>query len=158
MTRFTEEHISNLKFQNHASEKKLLINRKIRIAVIDSGIRKDDPSIRGARSAKRIQDKNCRNFSSSDPKDWDDKVNHGTRVTRLLLKVAPESELFIAKVSDQMTIPKNKLHHIADVSIFMPVLPSLSTVMAYLTCCRPSTGLYSNAKLISSPYPSLFQR
>ncbi|KAL6693875.1 peptidase S8/S53 domain-containing protein [Trichoderma pleuroticola] len=35
-------------------------------------------------------------------------------VARLLLKVAPKAELYIAKVSDQEKMPKNQLHRIAE--------------------------------------------
>lgn len=52
------------------------------------------------------------------PKQWDDKLGHGTMVTRLLMRVSPEAELFIAKVSSdtEHCIPKNKLYCIAEVS------------------------------------------
>jgi hypothetical protein len=73
----------------------------------------DDPIIAGARSGKTIQD--CRNFSSSDPKYWNDEVGHGTMVTRLLMTVSPEAEFYIAKVSNEKTIPSNKLYHIGEV-------------------------------------------
>lgn len=36
-------------------------------------------------------------------------------VARLLLTVAPEAELYIAKVSNQSKMPKNQLHRIASV-------------------------------------------
>ncbi|KGO53349.1 Peptidase S8/S53, subtilisin/kexin/sedolisin [Penicillium expansum] len=50
------------------------------------------------------------------PKQWDDKLGHGTMVTRLLMRVSPEAELFIAKVSSdtEHCIPKNKLYCIAE--------------------------------------------
>ncbi|KAF8861598.1 putative subtilisin, partial [Acephala macrosclerotiorum] len=111
MRKFTERYVSGI---SKDTRRPKLIDRKIRIAVIDSGVRKVDPTICGARSGKHKKIQDCRNFSSSDPKDWDDEVGHGTMVTHLLLDVAPEAELFIAKVSSQKKIPRNKLYHIAE--------------------------------------------
>jgi len=116
MRKFTDHHISILRCPKDASLPRHTkrLHKKIRIAVIDSGVRKDDSKIAGWRTRGKIA--GCRNFSSLDFNDWNDEVNHGTMVSRLLLDVAPEAELYIAKVSNQKTIPKNKLYCIADVS------------------------------------------
>ncbi|KGO52975.1 Peptidase S8/S53, subtilisin/kexin/sedolisin [Penicillium expansum] len=111
MDDFVDTHIrkqtENQRLPEHRS-------RKIRIAVIDSGVDRHDPIIGPA--CKDGQIRECRNFSSQDPKQWDDKLGHGTMVTRLLMRVSPEAELFIAKVSSdtEHCIPKNKLYCIAE--------------------------------------------
>ncbi|KIX05940.1 uncharacterized protein Z518_03914 [Rhinocladiella mackenziei CBS 650.93] len=113
MDQFIEKHIRNQTCDEPLPKHR---SQKIRIAVIDSGLSKDDPVIRHAREHDKIR--KCRNFSSPDYEDWDDKLGHGTIVTRLLLDVAPEAELFIAKVTinGEQYIPKSKLHCIAKVS------------------------------------------
>ncbi|KAF8855673.1 hypothetical protein BDZ45DRAFT_727983 [Acephala macrosclerotiorum] len=112
MEQFVDKHI-----RNQSCDKPLPKHRseKIRIAVIDSGVSIDDPIIRRARKDGKIR--KCRNFSCLDPNNWDDKLGHGTMVARLLMHVAPEAELFIAKVSSdkEQNIPKNKLYCIAKV-------------------------------------------
>ncbi|KAK5653676.1 hypothetical protein OQA88_8706 [Cercophora sp. LCS_1] len=69
--------------------------RPIRIAVIDSGIDMNDPVVR----AKANQIKGKRNWTTLNPDDCDDAYGHGTHVARLLVTVAPTSEIFIAKIS-----------------------------------------------------------
>jgi hypothetical protein len=114
MRHFTDAHIKKLKcLAGPSIPKQNQLDRKIRIAVIDSGVRKDDHRICGWRAGKSIKD--CRNFSSQHPEDWNDEIGHGTMVSCLLLNVAPEAELYIAKVSSQNTIPRNKLYCIAKV-------------------------------------------
>ena len=111
---FTKKHIKPLKLlkfetlPNHRSW-------KIKIAVIDSGVKKNDPRIRGARKAYLGKIRGCRNFVTSDPEDWDDGFGHGTLVSLLLMQVAPEVEIFVAKVSNGQYIEKDKLHCIARV-------------------------------------------
>lgn len=132
---------------------------KIRIAVIDSGVEKDDPVIKPDLRDGQIQE--CRNFSSQDPNQWDDKVGHGTMVTRLLMRVAPNAELYIAKVTSdtEYGIPKNKLYCIAEVSKLGPkeliIYFLLSNQITLLTHCtawkRLSTGLFRNGMSTSSP-------
>ncbi|RDW85691.1 hypothetical protein BP5796_04016 [Coleophoma crateriformis] len=112
MRQFTDAHIKSLKCLVGTSiPKQNQLDRKIRIAVIDSGVRKDDSRICGWRTGGSIKD--CRNFSSPHPEDWNDEIGHGTMVSCLLLDIAPEAELYIAKVSAQNTVPRNKLYCIA---------------------------------------------
>ncbi|OPB44813.1 hypothetical protein A0O28_0089510 [Trichoderma guizhouense] len=85
---------------------------KVRIAVIDSGVRREDAEIAVAESTQRIR--GYRNFTSSDLDDCEDQIGHGTMVAHLLLTVAPEAELYIAKVLDQKTMSKTQLHRIAE--------------------------------------------
>jgi hypothetical protein len=113
MEKFVRDNIKNQTCNEPLSEHR---SEKIRIAVIDSGLSINDPIVRHARKHNKVR--KCRNFSSQNPEDWDDKLGHGTMMTRLLLEVAPEAELFIAKVSSnkEQYIPKSKLYCIAKVS------------------------------------------
>ncbi|KAK4082401.1 uncharacterized protein Triagg1_2213 [Trichoderma aggressivum f. europaeum] len=86
--------------------------KKVRIAVIDSGVKEEDAEIAAAAITERIR--GYRNFTSPDINNCEDQIDHGTRVARLLLTVAPEAELYIAKVTDATRIPKNQLHRIAE--------------------------------------------
>jgi hypothetical protein len=115
MNNFLDQYIKNQSYDNTLPEPR---SKKVRIAVIDSGISNLDTLIKRARS-KQIR--RCRNFSSlqhDDVDDVDDKLGHGTMVARLLLQVAPKAELFIAKVSraGEQVIPNSQLHCIARVS------------------------------------------
>ncbi|KAI9654675.1 MAG: hypothetical protein M1821_005882 [Bathelium mastoideum] len=69
--------------------------RPVRVAIIDSGVDESDQMISGAINKKRIIEQ----------KDWtgsgrDDTHGHGTHVARLLLDLAPNAELYIAKISE----------------------------------------------------------
>ncbi|QYT06299.1 Peptidase_S8 domain-containing protein [Trichoderma simmonsii] len=107
MDKFTETYISPLSTLSGTWPRE-----KIRIAIIDSGVREEDAEIAAAEETQRIR--GYRNFTSSNLNDYEDQIGHGTMVARLLLNVAPEAELFIAKVTDQKIIPKNQLHRIAE--------------------------------------------
>ncbi|RSL44909.1 hypothetical protein CEP53_011014 [Fusarium sp. AF-6] len=95
-----EEHLSDLirsmgmYVKAHANSGRNEKNR-IKVAIIDSGVDPDDGWIR-ARSSQ-IVDK--RNWTSCQIDDCADICGHGTHITRLILKVAPAAEVYIAKVS-----------------------------------------------------------
>jgi len=75
---------------------------RVKIAVLDTGIDFEDSFIRGAKD--RIQ--GYKNWAD-DRKDLDDRQQvydasgHGTHVTALLLKTAPEADVYVARVADQ---------------------------------------------------------
>ncbi|KAL6900066.1 hypothetical protein GGI43DRAFT_406221 [Trichoderma evansii] len=88
---------------------------KIRIAIIDTGIDKDDTTIEGAIMDKRI--KECCGFvngldAKPDLNDYEDQTGHGTHVARLMLKMAPSAELYIAKISNEFSIKPTDLHRV----------------------------------------------
>jgi hypothetical protein len=85
---------------------------KIRIAILDTGIDSDDILIGTALENGRIQE--ARGFVGDD-KDFNDKHGHGTHVTRLLLRIAPTAELYVAKISDSKHIDAKDLHRIPKV-------------------------------------------
>ncbi|PTB51390.1 hypothetical protein M431DRAFT_19399 [Trichoderma harzianum CBS 226.95] len=109
MKDFTTKYISPLALSDDV---KPCPERKVRIAVIDSGVKEEDAEIAAAAVKQRIR--GYRNFTSPDLNDCEDQVDHGTMVARLLLTVAPKAELYIAKVTDQKKMPKNQLHRIAE--------------------------------------------
>lgn len=93
-------------------------NEKIRIAIIDTGIDEDDIII-GEVMGERI--KECCGFingpdAKPDPSDYEDKTGHGTHVARLMLKMAPSVELYIAKISNEFSIQPTELHRVTRVS------------------------------------------
>ena len=122
MRDFTEnmESFCDMHIRSEREGRELLphLCEKVRIAIIDSGVSLSDPIIRSARQRGDIR--SCRNFSpgNSDPKTWEDTVGHGTMVARLLMEVAPEAEIYIAKVTGdgEQHIPKDELFCIARVS------------------------------------------
>ncbi|EGX88836.1 subtilisin, putative [Cordyceps militaris CM01] len=86
-------------------------NNKVRIAVIDSGVCSRDLEIRLYMKNKRIAD--VRNFSSLDVHDWEDIHGHGTTVAKIALEVAPQADIFIAKVVNSQDISDANLFNVA---------------------------------------------
>lgn len=89
---------------------------KIRIAVLDTGIDPTDMMIKPAMS--RIIDK--RSWVGS-PESYMDKYGHGTHVTRLLLKMAPAAEIYVAKITDNKSVDPQDMSRIAEVSLPCPL-------------------------------------
>jgi len=85
--------------------------QKVKIAVLDTGIDTKHPFIKGAISAGRIA-KTYRSFVTGDS-SIEDSAGHGTHVTSLILDVAPNSEVHVARIAQEMEIPYT--HCIADV-------------------------------------------
>ncbi|KAI8663494.1 hypothetical protein NCS57_00950600 [Fusarium keratoplasticum] len=112
MAKFTDNYISTLQNPTLSDDVNPWRRQKVRIAVIDSGVREEDAEIVAANANEQIQ--GYRNFTSSDPNNCEDQIGHGTMVTRLLLTVAPEAEVYIAKISNQKIMPKNQVHRIAE--------------------------------------------
>jgi len=126
-------------------------SRKIRIAVIDSGVSKTDIVIKRARDTNKIR--GCLNFSPGlKSSDWGDTVGHGTKVARLLMEVAPEAEVYIAKVTGQENdyVPGDQLYCIANVSNTLPIKYRRDN--AYKEGNRPSTGQFRNGRWTSLTY------
>ena len=90
---------------------------KIRIAVLDTGIDPTDRMIKPAMS--RIIDK--RSWVGSIPESYMDKYGHGTHVTRLLLRMAPAAEIYVAKITDNKNVDPEDMSRIAEVSLPCPL-------------------------------------
>ena len=82
----------------------------VRIAVLDTGIDKKHPFIKGALWRKRI--KATKSFVSGD-ESVNDTFGHGTYIASLLLKVAPDVQLYVAKIATSEDIPED--HNIGEV-------------------------------------------
>jgi hypothetical protein len=138
MTKFTGKHISTLQNYTLSDQPEPCPREKVRIAVIDSGVREEDVEIAAAVATGQIR--GCRNFTSLDPNDCEDHIKHGTMVARLLLTVAPEAELYIAKVSNQKKMPKSQLHRIAEVRVrIFPFMSKIIVFKQHLNGCEPKT-------------------
>jgi len=87
--------------------------KKIRIAIIDTGIDENDIIIETAMEEGRIK---ARRGFMNNMDDYKDCYGHGTHVARLLLELAPQAELYIAKVSNGKSINPPDLNRISEVS------------------------------------------
>ena len=81
---------------------------RVKIAVLDTGVDFKHPFIDGAVKTKRIQV--ATSFVNND-ESIQDSFGHGTHVAKLLLEVAPDAELLVAKIAEEGTIPCD--HNIA---------------------------------------------
>jgi subtilisin family serine protease len=70
----------------------------VKIAVLDTGIDSKHPFINGAMKTRRI--KAAKSFVNTNS-STEDTFGHGTHVAKLLLDVAPEAELYVAKVAEE---------------------------------------------------------
>ena len=84
----------------------------VKIAVLDTGVDSKHNFIRGAVNTNRIKDR--QSFVKGD-KSTEDSFGHGTHVAALLLEVAPDAQIYVAKVANTGDIPTD--HNIADVSM-----------------------------------------
>jgi len=89
-------------------------DRKVKIAVLDTGINLDNPDI--IMHQTRILGKE--DWTSSDA-GIRDIVGHGTYTVSLLLTIAPASVIYVAKVFDSQNAGENTAQHVADVSTDM---------------------------------------
>jgi hypothetical protein len=84
----------------------------VKIAVLDTGIDLEHNYIKGCKNANRI--KKLKSFVTDDER-INDGCGHGTHIAALLLKVAPECQIYVAKVASESKIPTE--HKIAEVSL-----------------------------------------
>lgn len=89
------------------------LRRPVRVAILDSGVDMADACLKGAAKAKRI--KAMRNWTDRDPDNWTDTYGHGTHVARLLIRVAPAADIYIARVSTGKHLVPEKTGLIAQV-------------------------------------------
>jgi len=114
--KWADKWMSDLKSKVHSRKSQPFVRDKesppVKIAVLDTGIDMQHNYIKGCKKANRI--KHVKSFVTDD-KGLDDVCGHGTHVAALLLKVAPECQIYIAKVASGGKIPTD--HNIAAVSL-----------------------------------------
>jgi len=83
---------------------------KIKVAVLDSGVDMEHPLLKPHQSRIR------------EVKDWTgqlgDQVSHGTCVTALVLSIAPNAEIYVAKVFESTRSTVHTKRYVSEVSIF----------------------------------------
>jgi subtilisin family serine protease len=87
----------------------------IKIAVLDTGVDLKHPAIMTAIQMKQIQ-KCMKSFVKND-ESMKDECGHGTHIASLLADIAPQAQMYIAKISNSDTIPPD--HQIAQVSTYL---------------------------------------
>ncbi|CAG2010158.1 unnamed protein product [Fusarium graminearum] len=80
------------------------LKKRIRIAVLDSGIDDTQPIMDSATRHGRINCQASRSFVHRADSWRQDSYGHGTHVTQLLLKTAPVAEIFIGKICTDKVI------------------------------------------------------
>jgi hypothetical protein len=70
----------------------------VRIAILDTGIDKSHGSIVGGFLLQRLRKERCYSWVGGDSTDVHDSHGHGTNATDLLLRVAPQAQIYVAKV------------------------------------------------------------
>ncbi|RTE81984.1 hypothetical protein BHE90_003558 [Fusarium euwallaceae] len=86
--------------------------RRVRIAVLDTGVDFGHAGIADAKEKGRIRDEWCHSWVGADAKDEDDEL-HGTNCAYLLHKSAPEADIYIAKVFNQNAVRYYEAKNIA---------------------------------------------
>jgi hypothetical protein len=87
-------------------------DRKVRVAILDTGINMDSPGI----TDHEGQISNQEDFTGSSV-GMADEVGHGTNTAALIFKVAPNAELCVAKVVASRTATDLTTKHIAEVCL-----------------------------------------
>ncbi|KAF5593782.1 subtilisin [Fusarium subglutinans] len=84
-------------------------HERVKVVIIDTGFcPNDDPFFIHAEQRVR----NCRSFIGKEA-DWNDIHGHGTHVARLVLRYAPECEVYVAKVSDTRSFSEDQVGRLA---------------------------------------------
>ena len=78
--------------------------RNIRIAILDTGIVKGDSFFRTVRRSRRARDDPIVEAKSFVGEPEEDRFGHGTNVAALILKMAPEADLYIAKIAHEQEV------------------------------------------------------
>ena len=122
-------------FQDAVNEGRCLNQKMIKVAILDTGIDRNDIAIRHAMATlsgvsggtknnatpcPAISERNCRGFPKTlDP--LEDKNGHGTCCAALLLRTAPNVELFIGRVvgDDKKLDRENDYNETVKVSLML---------------------------------------
>ena len=91
-----------------------LKSRRVKIAVIDTGVSLSHGGIQAAYQKRRIRKEWCRSWVGS-PSDIGDHDGHGTHMAHLLHRVAPEADIYVAKVFRGSSFDMAEAENIAQV-------------------------------------------
>ncbi|CAG2005085.1 unnamed protein product [Fusarium graminearum] len=72
---------------------------RIRIAILDTGVDESNPFFRGVRQRRIKRDAPFKATRSFVGEPEIDELGHGTNVAALMLKISPEADIYIAKIS-----------------------------------------------------------
>lgn len=105
----------------------------VRIAVLDTGIDMDHPSMRDSYH-ETIKQRRCW-LPGEGEKDVEDNAGHGTFVAGLVLDYTPDAEVYIAKIAHQEAGPPSE---IAKVRLKHPACSFLRLLLPakYLRCVQ----------------------
>lgn len=93
----------------------------VRIAILDSGLDPEHPSLSEDQQLANPRIKEARSFvHGTGPHDIRDEIGHGTHALGLLLKVAPTAEIYVARIARQETLGPNTYDDIAKVRLSIP--------------------------------------
>lgn len=107
------------------------VRKRIRIAVLDSGIDDTQPIMDSATRHGRINCQASRSFVHRADSWRQDSYGHGTHVTQLLLKTAPTAEIIIGKICTDKVIDAD----------FMPAITQV--------CCPGGTVLLPETSVLT---------
>ncbi|KAI3577549.1 hypothetical protein IWW34DRAFT_807743 [Fusarium oxysporum f. sp. albedinis] len=96
--------------------------KPVRIAILDTGINKTSGAIRGGLRTHRIKHQNCRSWVGNDTNDVHDYDGHGTRIAELILRAAPEADIYVCKVFNGRSLLPDEVEGIAKVRSWNTVL------------------------------------
>lgn len=95
------------------------VDKKVRIAILDTGIDLHHPCIKG-----KISVKNCWDFVGNSPEIRDD-IGHGTHTAHLLVQTAPRAEIFCGRVWENRNEGKATSKLVADVRYSLSIIVTL---------------------------------
>jgi subtilisin family serine protease len=99
-------------------------NRRVRIAILDTGVDENNRFFRGVRLSRRSRDVPFKAVQSFVGEPKADTFGHGTNVAALILKMAPEADLIIAKISHSQEV--DQASQIVEVSPWLSTRRTLS--------------------------------
>lgn len=105
-SKWADEWFKTLESVVHPMIDKNRKEKRVRIAILDTGVDPTHPQIQAARLTKRIADYFPRpesgtlNADAKFPDLFHDYHGHGTHGTSVLLRTAPNAAIYIAKVAD----------------------------------------------------------
>jgi subtilisin family serine protease len=86
----------------------------VRIAILDSGLDPENPSLVEDQQRANPRIKDARSFvHGTGPHDIRDEIGHGTHALGLLLKVAPCAEIYVARIARRESLDPNTYDDIA---------------------------------------------